>query len=364
MKVLNLLTAGAFGGIEIYCRNIGLNATYANGFCFLFGEGSVYDAMVSDGLVVYSIGGGKKLSIKRLITLKKIVKDYDVIVAHHGDPFLQVYYILLRYLYPQKKFIRILHSCFANYSFQGYGLIKRCICNLEFFIVAKISDLIISVSQAVEKSYGKFLNGYPQKLKIIYNGVGEDFIKDGGRATFSKTVPVKLLYVGRLSAEKGVINLIDAVSQVSFDYELKIVGDGIEKKNLMERVDVLNLQNKIFFEGSQSDIKKYLADCSIFILPTLWESFGLSLVEAMAYGRVCIANPVGGVPEIIEDGINGFLSENSSAESLKNKLEEAVSMLEYSEDIRKNARKTAERFSISRACNKFKQTYTELLMSK
>lgn len=357
MKVLNLLTSGSFGGIEVYCRNIGLNASYENGFCFLFGEGDVYNLMVKDGLKVYSLNEKRKITLRRYNRLKKIAKDYDIIVVHHEDPFLEAYYLLLKMTYPHKKFVQTIHSCFENYKFQGYGILKRTLCDFEQKVIVRRSNLIISVSKAVEKSYHSFLRKVPSKLRVVYNGIGSDIIEEGKNAEFKIANPVKLLFVGRLSKEKGIDILIKALSQMTMDYQLFLVGDGVERKHLEEEVNRLELNGKIFFEGFRKDVGRYLKECNIFVSPTLWESFGISIVEAMAYGRICVANAVGGVPEIIEDGENGFLSIQPTAESLKTAIERAVSCIPESNTIREKARQTAKSFSIGRACRELESVY-------
>ena len=357
MKVLNLLTAGSFGGIEVYCRNIGLNASYENGFCFLFGEGDVHDLMVKDGLKVYSLDEKRKFTLQRYNRLKKIAKDYDIIVVHHEDPFLEAYYLLLKMNYPHKIFVQTIHSCFENYRFQGYGLLKRLLCDFEQRIIVRRSNLIISVSKAVEESYYKFLRKAPTKLRVVYNGIGSDIIEEGKNAEFRIENPVKLLFVGRLSKEKGIDILINALSQMTMDYQLFLVGDGVERNHLEDEVNRLDLKDKIVFEGFRKDVGRYLKECNIFVSPTLWESFGISIVEAMAYGRICVANAVGGVPEIIKDGENGFLSQQTTAESLKTVIERAVSCIPESRTIRDKARQTAQSFSIERACRELESVY-------
>jgi len=351
VKVLNLLTSGSYGGIEVYCRNIGLNAKYENGFCFLFGEGDVYDQMKKDGLHVYSICEKKKLSKKRISKLMYIARDYDIIVVHHGDPFLIWYYLLLMKKYPKKKYIQTIHSCFNNYRFLNYGFIKRIIRTFEEKRVVKRSDGIVAVSNAVKESYMVFLKNNLNKVHVVYNGIGTDIIKKGRSAKFLLEGKTKLLYIGRLSKEKGVDILLQALSFLSFDYILYIVGDGEERENLETLTEELRLRDKVIFEGFQSDVGKYLSICNIFIYPTLWESFGISIVEAMAYGRICISNAVGGIPEIIKDKENGYLSYQMTVESLSATIEKAVNQINYSGEMRSKAKKTAESFTIERSCD-------------
>lgn len=364
MKVLNLLTSGSYGGIEVYCNNIGITADYENGFCFLFGTGEIYDSMKKRGLNVFSLNEKRKLSLRRFFLLKKIAFDYDVIVVHHGDPFLRLYFILLKMYYPNKKYVLTLHSCFANYKFEKYGFLKRFLSNILFAYIVKKVDSVVSVSNAVKESYSAFLKNYDYKSVTIYNGIAEDILIKGSSSVFNVDDTIKILYVGRLSAEKGVSLLVDAVSKLGFKYELKLVGEGAERKELEKQVKNLGISDRVVFAGFQSDVGSFLEKCNIFVLPTLWESFGLSIVEAMSYGRVCVANAIGGIPEIIIDRINGYLCQHLNAECLSEIIQIAVDNIDNSDELRLEAQKTANNFSIANSCLCLKKHYSYLLLNK
>ena len=103
MKVFNLLTSGNIGGIEVLCKDIGVLAPYDNLFCFVSGEGPIYEQMQKIGLNVKSLAKGKKFSLSKLRKLIELAETYDIIVIHHGDPFLRFYYCCLKKIYPSKK---------------------------------------------------------------------------------------------------------------------------------------------------------------------------------------------------------------------------------------------------------------------
>ena len=89
MKVLNLLTSGGLGGIEILNYDLGKYSSEDNGFAFLFGTGLTYDRMRNNGFEVYDLSGyHPKFSLKRYRKLAEIANGYDIITVHHGDPYL------------------------------------------------------------------------------------------------------------------------------------------------------------------------------------------------------------------------------------------------------------------------------------
>ena len=156
-----------------------------------------------------------------------------------------------------------------------------------------------------------------------------------------------LLSVGRLSPEKGHVILIDAFAeavQKTADCEkissmkLILLGDGTERDALVQQCKKLGLQtdasieNEIFktvepvvlFAGHCCDIRRYLAVADAVIIPSLYEGFGIAVIEAMAASLPVIASDVGGIPEIITDNQNGILVEAGNSEKLAESITELL----------------------------------------
>lgn len=368
MRVLNLLTSGEAGGIESLCRDIGLNSEFENGFCFLFGAGAIYEQMKESGLRTYCLAEkGKKFGLKKIRALKAIAKDYDIIVVHHGDIFLKLHHWLLSKEL-KKKFVTVVHSCYEKEYFFPKSKIKQFIGYKVFQADLDISDLIIFVSNAGRASYEPVFRMNPYKVKIVYNGVGKDKLESGAVAGINSSQPYNLTYIGRLSQVKGIELLIRAAERIKENYPIcvSIVGDGDDKKRLEKITSDLGMNELVRFYGRKTDIKPYLENASIFVYPSTWqEVFGISLVEAMAYGRPCIANRVGGIPEIIEDGVSGYLTNGLTVEDLANSIIRAISDIESGkiEYVAKNAKNRAKFFSIKNTVEKLNQYYDLLLNS-
>lgn len=365
MKVLNLLTSGDAGGIESLCRDIGLKADYENAFCFLFKGGSIYEQMKELGLKTYDLSSiGGKISRKKLKTLKEIAKEYDIIVAHNGEPVLKLYHILLsRSL--KKKYVTMIHSCYDR-DFEPSNPIKRMINRWVFQRDLDSSHLIVSVSNAGIQSYKEFFKFLDDKVKIVYNGVGEDKLFAGKDSIPNIQKPYNLLYVGRLIAAKGVDLLIKAASSLSKEYPISvsIVGDGPVREKLEELTKELNLTDIVTFYGRQVNVIPFYQQANIFIYPSTWqEVFGISLVEGMSFGLPCVANRVGGIPEIIEDGKSGFLTEETSVNGVVKALLRVIECIENGEieTLSIQAKQRADQFTIGKTVDNLKSIYQELL---
>ncbi len=131
------------------------------------------------------------------------------------------------------------------------------------------------------------------------------------------------LYLGRLSTEKGIMNLLNAVNQLE-DIKLKIAGDGPEKERIQDFIIKNNLQSRVELLGylNPDEISKYLNNCKCVVLPSICrENCPYSILEAMEKGKPTIGSNLGGIPELIIDGKNGFLFQYDDINDLKEKLE-------------------------------------------
>ena len=357
MKVLNLLTGGRIGGIETLCFNWGKYAKFENGFVFLTELGAIYDEMVAANLVTYDLTESKhKISIKKLIQLVKISKKYDIIIVHHEDPILRMYYIALSKC-TNCRFVSYIHSCYGDYSQVNYGFFKNRINRLILQKAFDVSDIIISVSEAGVESFKKIYHVSDNKCQIIYNGISKKIYDEGLKNIVLDTPPYRIVYIGRLEKIKGVDLLIEAFKYLKerYDVTLDIVGGGKEAEQLEERAMKYSISGEIHFWGEKTDIKEYLKKANIFVYPSVCEEvFGISLVEALAFGIPCVANRVGGIPEIVIDGINGTLTDEMSAVGISTAIERLI-IAYQSGEIKKysfEAKRTAERFTIEKNCNR------------
>jgi glycosyltransferase involved in cell wall biosynthesis len=141
---------------------------------------------------------------------------------------------------------------------------------------------------------------------VIYGGI--EVSPPQSRIKHAKVV---LGTAGRLVHIKGLHDLIDAVAGLAPDYpelHLKIAGDGPDRASLELRCAQLGLSGRVTLVGWQEDISSFLAECDIFVQPSHQEGFGMSVLEAMAAGLPVVAANVGGLRELVEDGVTGCLT--------------------------------------------------------
>lgn len=355
MKVLHILTSGHTGGIESLCRDIGQYGKMTHFFCFLTAGGVVCEDMQNKGMNVINLEKfNRKFSIGKICKLRKVALECDAVVVHHGDPFIRLYYIILKLL-THKYSVSMVHSCYGDESQIYYKGLKYLVYRSVIQKSLDMSDAIWFVSKAGKNSCKLLYKIGESKCRVIYNGISPDFIEKAHENRIINSRPYNITYIGRLERIKGVHMLIKAFASLcqQNDVILSIVGEGTARDELEALVNSLDIGDKVTFYGQQVDVHPFLSKASLFVYPsTCEEVFGISLVEAMAYGLPCIANNVGGISEIIHDGDNGFLTSEPNEENIAMLINKVIGMYESGEikHISYNAQKTADKFSIVNTC--------------
>lgn len=191
---------------------------------------------------------------------------------------------------------------------------------LERITLSHLDNIIVVAPQieAIVKTFTK------SRTFMIPNGIDLDAIHNIPALTNN---PKKhyIIYMGVLIPRKGVYTLLESFSLVKNqieDINLFIAGSGEAEDELKKTVKRLDLQNDVKFLGFVKGAKKYsyLKSSEIVILPSLWESLPITVLEGMGCGKPIIASDVGGIPYLVEDGFNGFLIKPGDVEDLADKI--------------------------------------------
>jgi glycosyltransferase involved in cell wall biosynthesis len=191
-----------------------------------------------------------------------------------------------------------------------------------------------------------------------------------GRADWRKREgfgPDDLLFVcvAGLRAQKNHTQLIEAFAQgPARDARARLVlaGEGKERAGLEQQVRELGLETRVRFLSVRSDIPDLLGACDVFVLASHYEGLPLSVMEAMAAGLPVVSTAVGGVPEVLTDGLEGFLTTPGDTD----RLAQAMLLLSADPALRKimgmtGARRALEQFDISQMAATYGDIYSSLL---
>lgn len=243
--------------------------------------------------------------------------------------------------------------------------LKKIIIILEHLILGN-SNFVFSLSDEI--------HGLVKKRKVINSILTPNFIdlslyKKRTNSNLKNKEKIKFLYSGRLSREKGILVLLDAIKQISSKYEnfeLDIVGDGYLKRKIVEFIDQNNLQTKIHLLGTFGffDMPKIYFNADVFVLPSYTEGTSASLIESMGSGCAPLCTNVGMNYKLVQNEVNGIIIVPGNSTLLANKI---AYYLENQENISKFgelSRKKIEEYS-----NKFLELHSiiyknTIIMSK
>ena len=196
-----------------------------------------------------------------------------------------------------------------------------------------------------------------QDVVFIPPGVNLDEFKPRNKHKLRKELHIALdtfvaIFVGNLKQIKNVYTLIDVIKQISETQKilLLILGDGPEKEKLIKKVEYLNMGNVIFHGSiSHTEMPKYLSASDLLILPSQSEGLPLCIQEAMACGTPVIANDVGGVSWLLQNGENGVLTNDESEiySALSNVLSDPSLLDKYQRNSLSFARRHLSHISVT-----------------
>lgn len=167
------------------------------------------------------------------------------------------------------------------------------------------------------------------KVRHIYNGIEihkNDYNKTDSRNALNISSEKKVIIsAGRLLPWKGFKELIEVIESLSYEFPdliLYILGDGEQEQELKDLVKEKGLEKSIILTGKvdREIMFKYLSAADLFVLNTSFESFSFQIVEAMQMALPIISTNIGNIPEIVEDGKNGFLIAPNDKIQLKAKI--------------------------------------------
>lgn len=214
--------------------------------------------------------------------------------------------------------------------------------------VLKRADVVLAVSNALRHEIiATGVSGISNKTRICWNSVDIEKFSQNEDNSFRNELGLTdkpiVLFVGNLIKRKNVDSLLEAKKIANSNYNLVIVGDGPLFKKLKKKVEEENIRD-VIFTGSRNDVENIIPSCDVLVLPSLSESFGLVLIEALACGKPVIGSNVGGITEIITDDV-GLLVNPNKVSSIASAIDRIINDGEFRNLLSSNARDRAINFS-------------------
>lgn len=278
--------------------------------------------------------------------IKSIIKSEQITIVHSHHRMAAFYAELAA----PKNVVKIAN---AHNTFQDKIKLTR---------FAYRNTKLIAVGEMVKKNLTEYFEIPAKQVSVIHNAV---------KAFDGNINPVEILQaehakgkvlignIGRLSEQKGMDYFLDAAAITSKIYPeafFVLVGDGELKMQLEEKAIQLGLQKKVLFLGYRNDIQNVMSQLDFIVLSSLWEGLPLTPIEAFSVGKTVIGTAVDGTPEIIRDGVDGYLIPSCDSTRLAEKINNLIEHPEIRENMDNQAKK---RYNDEFSFNKLKQRYLD-----
>lgn len=289
--------------------------------------------------------------LKTYFNIKNIIKEERITIVHSHHRMAALFAELIA----PKGVLKVAN---AHNTFQD----KKILTHFAYH-----NTKVIAVGEMVKKNLVTYFALKNEQVYVIHNAVKPFDGNIQSIELFEKEHAAEHILIGnigRLSEQKGMFYFIEA-AEITIkrhpEAHFVIVGEGELRKQLDQLVNSRNLQDKITFLGYRGDIQNVMSQLDFIVLSSLWEGLPLTPIEAFSVGKTVIGTAVDGTPEIIKDGVNGYLVEPRNKKQLAEKMDY---LLEHSE-VRKKMEKEASNcyqteFSFKMLSQRYLEFYEEL----
>jgi len=316
INIIHCITTISRGGAENHLIEIikgQLNLGFKISVVYLIGDGYWKETLEKHGVDVYYLNLKYYGQIRPILTLKDIINDIKPNILHAHLPPAELYSRLALLLINKKNIPFLISRHNDEPYFRGPG--KAILCKW----VSKRACNIIAISEAVKNYFTKKTShANESKFRIIHYGINPDnFLNPNysNIAILKKEYALENKYligtIARFVPQKALDVLIHGYNEykkiASIPSKLILIGNGPLYKEITDLTESLNLKDDILFMGFREDIVDLLNIIDVFSLTSVYEGFGLVLLEAMAAGKPIVASRVSAIPEIVLNDITGIL---------------------------------------------------------
>jgi len=350
MKILRLTTLLDFGGQERQYVYFTADKTLLhNDYVFAaIGYGGNAEKILRErGFDVYCLNLNPAIrNLKNILALYRLIRKIKPDVVHTAAAEANFHGVVAARLAGVK-------TVFA----EEIGIPRHSrAAQLIFRQIYRLTNGVICISNAVKDFLIKTGEIAERQGIVIYNPVGEP-----EKIVKKTSAEFNIVYAGRLEAVKNVGLLLQAFAKANDNetMRLTVVGDGRERQALENEAARLGIDDRTRFVGFADRPEQYVSQADLFVLPSLTEGFGIAAVEAMYQAVPCLCTNVGGIPEFIEDGENGWLFSPSSVSELTDKINN-IRALSSEERVAVGVRgreSVVNRFSIKTYVERLEEVY-------
>lgn len=322
--------------VQVVCLYNGINSEYKQ-------------KLRKYGVMVFYLNKKKGLDIACAKELNALLLKLNPQIVHLHLNCIITYYFAFGLKIQKWKLLQTCH----NLAKKDANFVNRILRSLY---MKKSVLTTIAISPRIKNSIIKcYKSANNENVPVIYNGIELRHINDSIEKTYD------LIMVARFSKQKNHTFLVKCVADYlknNPDIKICCLGDGPLFKKIQKMIKREKINLNISLKGSVDDIYPYLLASKIFVLPSLYEGNPISILEAMNVGLPIIASKVGGIPDIVLEGENGFLFKKNSKKEF---LDCLIKCLEPSflKDVASINKKRVEMYSIQKCYSDYIKVFKE-----
>ena len=353
MKIIQVIPRFGLAGAETMCQNLACSLAKQKHEIIVVSLYDFHSALTEKlqnaGIRIIYLGKKLGLDFRMLKKLYEVFKTEkpDVVHTHMNS---------VKYAMPAASLVGVpvkIHTVHSLAEKEAPSSVTKCVYS---FLFKHMGVVPVALTEKVQDSITKYYNLSSKSIPVVLNGI--DFSCCIPKIEYERKEIFTFLHIGRFEPAKNHRGLIEAFrifTERYADVRLQLIGDGALRSEMEEFVKQSGIKDKVFFEGIQNNVYPFLnlADC--FILPSQYEGMPMTLIEAMGTALPIIATEVGGIPDMIENGTEGILIENSPQEIVK-----AMEVIYIDETLRKDLGQNALRRSQSMSANAMALAYLKV----
>jgi glycosyltransferase involved in cell wall biosynthesis len=356
-----------YGGIAISIKNL-LNSNLSLYFKMKQLSNSPNRPVKYSGKIdILNINSYFQLILNYIKEVIKFKPNIIQIESSSGISFLKNSTLVLLKFISNAKIILSIHGSGSRFLhfYDGVPLLLK---NYIKYVLLKCDAIRLLSNKWMQPFIMKFKLNY-KNIFSIPNGIETSFInRKQNKLDFGNNIII--LYLGWIGKKKGTFDLLtvtEILKEKAYNFKILLVGPEMKEGNrklINDTIRNKGLKNniKLFKEVKYDKVYLFYNSADIFILPSYTEGFPLCILEAMASGLPIVSTNVGAIPEVVEEGKNGFLFEPGDIDTIISKIEFLINNKNLRDEIRhNNIEKVKNEFSVDRQVNKFKNLYINLL---
>ncbi len=361
-KILLLAVGLGIGGTETHVSELASRLDrkrFDLTVCTLKPGGVIAEQMQRRGIRVVSLDGVGKVDLRVLFKLRAFLRNErpEIIQA-----FLFWANMAARIANLGLGFARVIASYHDEVVSEGW--LMRAIDRLTL----SWSDRLVCCSDAVQQSVQKRIGGKNEQFVTIPFGVESErftaaFPVSRAEVGMDEKLPVIGTVCRLVEPKKGLSVLLRAVAHLEETdgkprCQVLIVGEGPAEAGLKALCSELGIEERVHFAGPRLDVPSVIQCVDVFVLPSLYEGFGIAILEAMAAGKPVVATAVGGIPEFVESGKSGLLVEPGHPVALAQAIKRFLDQPELANTMARAGQERARTlFSIERSVREHEELY-------